>query len=228
MQVKERQRRFKLPEMEGAMACWYAQNRGSASQLATYRAQAAQLTADLPNGARVLEVAPGPGYLAIEIARLGRFHVTALDISHTFVGIASGHARQAGVEVDFRQGDVAAMPFEAGSFDLVVCQAAFKNFTRPVAALDEMHRVLRPGGTAVIQDMRSDASGAEIAEEVRGMGAGRLNALLTRAALTGLKRRAYSPARFANLVAESAFDRCDIRPDGIGMEVRLPRPRAGA
>lgn len=227
-QVKERQRRFELPEMEGALARWYAQNRGSASQVAAYREQASQLTAGLPDGARVLEVAPGPGYLAIEIARLGRFPVTALDISHTFVEIATEHARQAGVRVDFRQGDVAGMPFEAGSFDLIVCQAAFKNFPRPVAALDEMHRVLRPGGTAVIQDMRRDASIGEIAEEVRGMRAGRLNALLTWGALFGLKFRAYSPARFAALVARSAFDRCDIRPEGIGMEIRLPKRGPGA
>ena len=99
----------------------------------------------------MLEVAPGPGYLAIEIARLGRFHVTGLDISRSFVEIASENARQAAVSVDFRHGDAASMPFDAQSFDLIVCQASFKNFAQPGSALDEMHRVLRRGGTAVIQ-----------------------------------------------------------------------------
>jgi len=44
----------------------------------------------------VLEVAPGPGYLAVEMARWGRLRVTGLDISHTMVEIATEHARKAG------------------------------------------------------------------------------------------------------------------------------------
>jgi hypothetical protein len=74
-------RRLILPEMEGFFARWYARKRGTPSQLALYRQQAAQLTAAAPDGAAVLEVAPGPGYLAIEISRSGRLHVTGLDIS---------------------------------------------------------------------------------------------------------------------------------------------------
>ena len=162
MQKTETRRwRFKGPEMEGPIARWYARVRGSKSQLDAYAEQASQITAGLQAGARVLEVAFGPGYLAIEMARLG-FQVTGLDISRTFVEIATGNARQAGVTVDFRQGDVAQMPFESSSFDLIVCQAAFKNFTRPSSALTEMHRVLRAGGTAVIQDMSSNATHADI------------------------------------------------------------------
>ena len=60
----------------------------------------------------MLEVAPGPGYFAIEVARLQRFHVTGLDISRSFVQIASENARQEGLDVDFRHGDAASMPFE--------------------------------------------------------------------------------------------------------------------
>ena len=86
--------------MEGVIARWYAKIRRSGSQIEDWRKQAAQLTGGLPEGADVLEVAPGPGYFAIEMARLGRFHVTGLDISHTFVGIARENARQAGVSVD--------------------------------------------------------------------------------------------------------------------------------
>jgi ubiquinone/menaquinone biosynthesis C-methylase UbiE len=215
-----RQVRFPMPKMEGVVARWYARQRGSESQLAAYRNQAAQLTDGLPSGADVLEVAPGPGYLAIELARLG-FHVCGLDISRSFVEIASQNARQAAVRVDFRQGDAASLPFQAASFDLVVCQAAFKNFARPGSALDELHRVLRSGGTAVIQDMRRDASGADIDQEVQAMGLSRLNAVMTRWALRMLRRRAYSSAQFQRLAADSAFGTCDIQSEGIGMQVRL-------
>jgi ubiquinone/menaquinone biosynthesis C-methylase UbiE len=224
MQMNEARRwRFKGPEMEGPIARWYARVRGSESQLDTYRKQASRLTAGLADGAQVLEVAPGPGFLAIEMARPGRLHVTGLDISRTFVEIAAENARQAGVPVEFRQGDVAHMPFEAGSFDLVICQAAFKNFARPLSALLEIHRVLRVGGTAVIQDMSRDATHADIDHEVDGMDLGRIGSFTTRATLEMLKRRAYTPAQFEHLAAVSPFRACEISTEGIGLEVRLEK-----
>jgi ubiquinone/menaquinone biosynthesis C-methylase UbiE len=103
----------------------------SQSQLEQYRQQAAELTAGLPRGAAVLEVASGPGYFAIEVARLGRFQVTGLDISRSFVQIAGENARRMGADVDLRQGDASGMPFADGSFDLIVCQAAFKTLRSP-------------------------------------------------------------------------------------------------
>ena len=215
--------RFKGPEMEGAVARWYATVRRSGSQPAEYRRQAAQVTEGLPAGAKVLEVAPGPGYLAIEMARLGQVQVTGLDISRTFVQIASENAREAGVKVEFHQGDAAVMPFDADSFDLVVCQAAFKNFMHPGSALSEMHRVLRDGGVAVIQDMSSDATHAEIDREVAGMGLGRFSAFATRATLEMLKRRAYSRRTFERLAAVSPFKKSEITIHGIGLEVRLDK-----
>ena len=227
MQATETRRwRFKGPEMEGPVARWYAKVRRSGSQIEAYRRQAAQLTKGLPEGAAILEVAPGPGYLAIELARQGRFHVTGLDISHTFVQIASDNARDAGLSIDFHQGDVAVMPFAAESFDLVVCQAAFKNFVHPGSALFEIHRVLRAGGRAVIQDMNHGASHEDIEKEVAGMKLGRLNTFTTKATLEMLKRRAYSPEQFERLAAESPFRTCEISTGGIGLEVRLTKARA--
>ena len=229
MQTTESKRwRFKGPEMEGPIARWYARVRGSQSQLEAYRKQASQLTAGLPQGAQVLEVAPGPGYLAIEIARLGGFQVTGLDISRTFVEIAAENARQAGVVVEFRQGDVAEMPFANESFDLVVCQAAFKNFTLPRSALAEMHRVLRSGGTAVIQDMSRDATHADIDREVKGMELGRISTFTTTATLEMLRRRAYSAAQFERLADQSPFHTCAISTEGIGLEVRLDKKEQAA
>jgi ubiquinone/menaquinone biosynthesis C-methylase UbiE len=218
--------RIKGPEMEGVVARWYAKLRRSGNQLEEYRTQAAQLTERLPAGAKVLEVAPGPGYLAVEIARLGRFQVTGLDISRTFVEIAGENAREAGVSVDFHQGDAAVMPFEADSFDLIVCQAAFKNFIHPASALDEMYRVLRRGGTAVIQDMSSDATHADIEQEVEKMDLGWWSTFSTKATLEMLRRRAYSPARFKRLAAESRFQNYEITTEGIGLEVRLKKAKA--
>jgi ubiquinone/menaquinone biosynthesis C-methylase UbiE len=222
-ETEKRQKGYKGLPMEGIVARWYTRIRRSGSQIEEWRKQAAQLTGGLPDGADVLEVAPGPGYFAIEMARLGRFHVTGLDISHTFVGIARENARQAGVNVDFQQGDASSMPFADGSFDLIVCQAAFKNFSRPGKAIDEMHRVLRDGGTAVIQDMWKDASDAAIRDEVNAMRLGPVNAFMTRRTLAMLRRRAYTKEQFERLAAASAFGGCEIETSGIGIEVRLKK-----
>jgi ubiquinone/menaquinone biosynthesis C-methylase UbiE len=209
--------------MEGMIARWYTRIRGSASQISDWKKQAAQLTAGLPDGADILEVAPGPGYFAMEMAKLGRFHVTGLDISHTFVEIARKNARQAGVKVDFREGDASRLPFADASFDFIVCQAAFKNFSRPGQVLNEMYRVLRPSGTALIQDMNRDTPGSAIDEEVRRMKIGPLNAFMTRQSLGMLRRRAYSVREFETLARESSFGGCRIVTSGIGLEVQLPK-----
>jgi ubiquinone/menaquinone biosynthesis C-methylase UbiE len=223
MAIQQRQKGYKGLPMEGIIARWYAGIRRTPSQIEAWRKQAAQLTAGLPDGADVLEVAPGPGYFAIEMARPGRVHVTGLDISHTFVEIATKNALQAGVNVTFRQGDASNMPFADASFDFIICQAAFKNFSRPGKAIDEMYRVLRAGGTAVIQDMWKDAPDAAIREEVRGMRLGPMNAFMTRSTLGSLRRRAYTKAQFERLAAASPFGGCEIETSGLGVEVRLKK-----
>jgi ubiquinone/menaquinone biosynthesis C-methylase UbiE len=144
------------------------------------------------------------------------------------VEIASEQATAASVAVDFQQGDATAMRFAEDSFDLIVCQAAFKNFRRPVSALDEMHRVLRPGGVAVIQDLRKEATTADIDREVRSQGLGGVNGFITRRVLAGLRNRACTTAQFERLVAESRFSSGTFHSDGIGLEVRLRRGAAAS
>ncbi|MBE1499568.1 ubiquinone/menaquinone biosynthesis C-methylase UbiE [Amycolatopsis lexingtonensis] len=216
----ETTRKHKVPEMEGRQARWYAKNRGTEAQLAQYRRQAAETTAGLADGAEILEVAPGPGFFAVELAKRG-FRVTGLDISHTMVEIA--RETGAGLEIDFRQGDITHAPFADESFDFVVCQAAFKNFRQPVAALNEMHRVLRLGGHAVIHDLNHEATGADIGREVASMNVGVVSGFTVRQTLGWLRRRAFTPAQFEELAAQSAFGGCSVTTNGIGLEVRLAR-----
>jgi ubiquinone/menaquinone biosynthesis C-methylase UbiE len=210
--------------MEGSIARWYARTRGTESQLALWRQQALEATRELSDGADVLEVAPGPGYFAVELAKLGRVRVTALEISQTFVGIASENARRAGVAVRIERGDAARMPFPDRSFDRVLCQAAFKNFSRPQAAVNEMYRVLRPGGVAWIEDMRRDATNQAIRQEVDAMNLPAFRAFITTRALRSLRGRAYTPAGFEEFARASPFGLSEIQLTPIGLEVRLHRP----
>jgi ubiquinone/menaquinone biosynthesis C-methylase UbiE len=211
---------YKGVGMEGPLATWYAKN--TASALPEFVALAREIAAGLDRGDWVLEVAPGPGYLAIELARLG-LEVTGLDVSRTFVRIASEEAAKAGLKATFRQGDAAELPFEADSFDFVVCRAAFKNFSNPLRALQEMRRVLRPGGRALIIDMRRDATDGAIDDEVSKMRLGPIDAFVTRGVLRSLRRRAYSHADLTRMVAQSGFGASKINAGPIGFEVRLSR-----
>src|SRR5271155_3793917 len=107
--------------MEGFVARWYQKN--TRKGMEGYQKDARRLAAVRPGGGDVLEVAPGPGFLAIDLARDQRFAVTGLDISKTFVELARQNAFEAGVAVDFQQGNASEMPFAAGRFGFVVCWA---------------------------------------------------------------------------------------------------------
>jgi len=215
-------RPYKGAPMEGLIATWYAKQTGKLN--ADFRADARRIAAHLPPGACILEAAPGPGYLAVEIAKLGPYRVTGLDISGSFVRMASAYAARSGVDVEFRQGDAAAMPFAAETFDFVVCRAAFKNFGDPVGALREMHRVLRPGGQALVIDMRGDASNAALDAYVAEMGLSYLNALLTRLIFRTLRNRAYRKDDLQGMAAETPFAGAEIVEAPIGFDVWLRKP----
>ena len=209
--------------MEGPIATWYAKNTGR--DLTRFVNVARRVAERAAPGSRVLEVAPGPGFCAIEIAKSGRFEVAGLDISESFIRIARENAQAAGVPVDFRHGNASQMPFPDGSFDFVVCSAAFKNFSDPIGALNEIYRVLKPGGRASIYDLRKDASREDIAAEVRNMHLSKVNALITRWTFRlVLLRRAYTRDKLEAMVAESHFGTCQIERDGISFELQLVRP----
>src|SRR5579863_6168346 len=154
--------------MEGMVAKWYAANTGE--MMKEYVDLARRIAGEIAQGSAVLEVAPGPGYFCIELARLGSYAITGLDISRTFVKMAGKRAAAAGVRVEFEQGSATNMPFPKESFDFLLCRAAFKNFADPVGALKEMRRVLKPGGRGLIIDLKREASPAEVSDEVDGMG----------------------------------------------------------
>jgi len=207
--------------MEGPIARWYTNIRKQDQELGMVVRQVSDM---LPAGSRVLEVAPGPGYLAIELAKRGTYHVVGLDISTTFVEIAQTKAKEAGVAVEFRHGNASNMPFEADSFDCIICRAAFKNFTEPLQALREMHRVLKPGGKALIIDLRGDASPEDISTYVNNLGLSRINTLMTQWAFKQfLLKNAYTSAEIRQLVSQTNFARCDIREDTVGMEIWLEK-----
>jgi ubiquinone/menaquinone biosynthesis C-methylase UbiE len=213
---------YKGMAMEGPIAAWYAKI--TQKDVRRHKLEAERWAKKIVPGSRVLEIAPGPGYFCIELAKLGQFQITGLDISQSFVEIARKNAVTAGVRVEFRQGDAANMPFESESFDFLFCQAAFKNFTQPVKAISEMYRVLRPGGTGIILDLRSDASQAEIDQEIEHMSLGRIDEFITRWTFRNvLLKNAYSLSEVKAMAAQTPFGKYTIAKEGVGFQVRLEK-----
>ncbi len=212
---------YKGVAMEGFIARWYAKTARRDDEFRMWVSRVNETVA--PRG-RVLEVAPGPGFLSIELAKSGKYQVTGLDISKTFVEIARTNAAQAGVQVDFQLGNASEMPFLNETFDFIICTAAFKNFTQPVQAIAEMYRVLRPSGKALIVDLRRDASPTAVDKMVEAMGLNWMNTLSTKWAFKlMLLKSAYTPGQIRQFVSQTGFGKCEIREDAIGMEIWLAK-----
>jgi SAM-dependent methyltransferase len=106
-------------------------------------------------GDRVLDLACGPGLYARRFAREGRErYVVGLDLSWPMLrrGVAMSE-REAIPNIAFARGDAHELPFKEGSLDAANCCAAMHLFPNPRRVLEELHRVVRPGGrfsTAVV------------------------------------------------------------------------------
>lgn len=208
--------------MEGVIANWYAKT--TSKDLNRHKLIAKELVQKIPANGSVLEVAPGPGYFCIELAKLGTFQITGLDISKSFVEIARKNTEEAGLKIDFREGNASAMPFQDNTFDVTFCQAAFKNFSEPVKAITEMYRVLKPGGVAVILDMRRDASAEDIEREVKGMGLDRINQFFVKWTFNQmLLKSAYSVESMKSMIGQTPFKKCKLTAKGIGFQAWLEK-----
>jgi SAM-dependent methyltransferase len=97
--------------------------------------------ADVKHSKRVLDICCGPGMLAA-----GALERDAEVIGLDFAAEAVELARKLVPNGHFQQGDAQALPFPAASFDAVLCGYGLMHLPEPAAALQEMLRVLRPGG----------------------------------------------------------------------------------
>ena len=122
-----------------------------------FRGVAADVATVAAPGSRVLEVGCGPGWLSIRMAGSHGLDVTGVDLDPAMIQHAIGNANRTDPS-DHRRpwfvvGDVAALPFEAGSFDVVVSTFSMHHWSDASAGLAEIARVLRPGGRAIIWDL---------------------------------------------------------------------------
>lgn len=105
----------------------------------------------------VLEIGSGPGELAVEVARrLPGGEIVGIDLAQAMIDRATERARAAGLDqrVRFELADAAALPILDASFDVAVSTLSLHHWSDPAAVFTEIARVLRPGGVALIYDLR--------------------------------------------------------------------------
>jgi len=110
----------------------------------------------VPEGAgfgAALEVGAGTGFFLINLALGGCLdgaELAATDISQGMLDVCERNGAEHGLSIATRQGDAEALPYDDERFDLVVGHAFIHHLPVPGAAIREMHRVLKPGGTLVL------------------------------------------------------------------------------
>jgi ubiquinone/menaquinone biosynthesis C-methylase UbiE len=137
------------------------------------------------------------------------------------VEIASRNAEEAGVadRVSFWLGNAAQMPFPAESFDFVVSSGSLHHWKEPIRIFNEVYRVLKDGGEALIGDLRRDAP-RELKDEL----AGEIDSWLMRWGL----RHSFSEARtrdeLLEMLAQTRFSDYEVAEDGVGLTITLRKP----
>lgn len=98
----------------------------------------------------LLDVGCGGGYLGLAVMERGEFHGTFLDINEESLRLAEKHLSEKGMEGRVVTGNVQDLPFEEGSFDLVVSRGSMPFWDDQEKAFEEIWRVLKPEGRAYI------------------------------------------------------------------------------
>ncbi|GIP04298.1 methyltransferase domain-containing protein [Paenibacillus sp. JNUCC32] len=105
-------------------------------------------------GSRILEVGCGTGRTACHLSEMG-YQVTAIDLNENMIKKARARAEAMGMDVEFLQADVCALPFEDNRFDLIMAESVTV-FTDTSKSLPEYYRVLDRGGVLLDRELLLD------------------------------------------------------------------------
>jgi len=127
------------------------------------RACALELLVPSP-GMKVLDAGCGTGNFSLTLAKLG-CRVTGVDTSIKMLEVARDKAERMGIHAEFIQMDVTTLDYTDCTFDAVVSMAAFEFFEDRRKAMDELFRVLKPGGPLLIGTINRESDWGELYQE---------------------------------------------------------------
>lgn len=166
----------------------------------------------------LLDIGTGPGWLLLRIQnKLPAMRLTGLDISPSMVDKARSNMVEAGQEkaIEIIEGGAADLPFPASSFDCVVSTGSIHHWKDNPASLNEIHRILRPGGCALLYDLVSNTPPPVLREARREFG--HLNILLLW--LHAFEEPFHTVKDFGNLAEGTAFE--NSAHDFVGVMCRI-------
>jgi ubiquinone/menaquinone biosynthesis C-methylase UbiE len=131
------------------------------------------------SGESILDVGTGPGWLLVKLhQRSPRLRVMGIDASPSMVAKAQKNMTNAGLSdiIEIKEGEASRMPFAEGFFDTVVSTGSIHHWKEPTDSLNEIYRVLKYGGYALMYDLVSDTPMSVLKERAHEFG--RLKMLL--------------------------------------------------
>jgi SAM-dependent methyltransferase len=137
------------PQAEQARRLWASGDYPSAGRFLADAGRLAAETAKLTSGDLVLDIGCGDGNAAIPAARTGA-RVTGLDLTPELLEAGRGAAAEAGVQIDWVEGDAAELPFDSETFDVAISVFGCMFAPDHRAAASEIARILKPGGRMVV------------------------------------------------------------------------------
>lgn len=160
-------------------------------------------------GARVLDVGTGTGAIPVRLADARPdLRIVGVDLSAAMLVRARRRARDAGVKVEFRKVSARRLSYRARSFDLVLSNSLLHHLPDPVPALNEFARVLRPGGSLLVRDLRRPPD-RFIAAHIRRHG--RYYKGLMKKLFADSVRAAYTLGEIREAVACSKLEKTEVR-----------------
>ncbi len=162
----------------------------------------------------LLDIGTGPGWLLVKLYHQSpRLRITGLDISPSMVAKARKNIVDARLSeaIEVREGNASRLPFADNTYDTIVSTGSIHHWKDPIGGLNEIYRVLKSGGYALLYDMVSDTPTSVLKEMAREHG--RLKMMLLW--LHAFEEPFYTHRAFEELARPSSFKEGQTRFVGV-------------